>query len=659
MIGQPQSSVIERGSDFAVYQIITPVPGADGQTVLRTNRFTLLENGLHYREDGRWKESRDLIEPFSEGAIARYGPNQAIFSPDLKAAAVFDIQMADGGRLRGGVRAIQLTDLANERSLVLGTVKDTAPGELLPPDQIVYRDAFDGIAADVVVVWRHNLFSHNVVMRQRPALPRDWDPASTRLEVLTELIECPEPDVRRQLVTREGEAALEDDVVLDFGGLTMLMGQSFPVPEEDAWAFGGPRSGPEGRPVLKQLQELPDGRRFLVESVAWTDAEAAWQSLSRTADARPAGPLDSELPPVGEQETQVAAISTPAADPADPSWRLWPELPSDSPPPGPMLVAQAEYEPDGYVVDFETIPTDGTPTTFVSGHTYYIKTSYYMGSAVTFQPGCTIEFKHNAYLLLYGPMNFPDTFQTPVFTSKDDNNFGEVIAGVPGEADSDGDPSDQKAAQAIWVYYLNSATTVRNVRVRWAQRGIQYDVNSGVYITHSLQQSLLEHCDTGVYVNLANATLSLSNVEKNAVTTPVQNPTGYGTISGSITQVSFPTGTAFRGVDGISSFAEGDDAGSVADTMGAVGETYFVELLNGRVAVFEKSSGRRMRQAMPSVFFSLTDGDDEYPAGSTMTDPRILYDPASKHWFACQLDYPANNVLLAVSKGEHPIPPTT
>ena len=70
----------------------------------------------------------------------------------MNSEAVFDVQTSDGKRLRGGVRTIQLADVATGKSVSLATVKASAPGELLPPNQIVYRDAFDGLEADVVLV---------------------------------------------------------------------------------------------------------------------------------------------------------------------------------------------------------------------------------------------------------------------------------------------------------------------------------------------------------------------------------------------------------------------------------------------------------------------------------------------------------------------------
>ena len=123
--------IVKQGQDFVTYERVTPVGSRDGRILWRTNRFTLLENGLHYWEDGVWKKSRDVIELCSKGAVAPYGPNKAIFSSDLSSPVVFDIQMADGRRLQGGIRAIQVTDLTSGQTLVLGKVKPSVPGEFI------------------------------------------------------------------------------------------------------------------------------------------------------------------------------------------------------------------------------------------------------------------------------------------------------------------------------------------------------------------------------------------------------------------------------------------------------------------------------------------------------------------------------------------------
>ncbi len=191
--------IVERGQDFAVFRKATTTIDAGGNTVRLTNQFTLLENCLNYLDNGQWTESLDLIEPFPDGAIAKHDPNTAIFSSNLNSESVFDIQTSDGKRLRGGIRAIQLTDVAGGTTSVLATVKQSAPGELLPPDSVVYSSAFNGLQADVVLTWKHNSFSQDLVIREQPRLLEGMSPNTTRIEVLTELTEATTAAIRSLL----------------------------------------------------------------------------------------------------------------------------------------------------------------------------------------------------------------------------------------------------------------------------------------------------------------------------------------------------------------------------------------------------------------------------------------------------------------------------
>lgn len=128
--------VTERGQDFAVYQHRLLAPQDDGTVAWRIlGRFTLLKNGLHYRdaESGEWKESRDLIESFPDGVIARYGPLRAIFSHDLNAENVFDVETPLGTRLRGGPMMTRVP----ERSFIPGWRWTSNPATWQFPGTIV------------------------------------------------------------------------------------------------------------------------------------------------------------------------------------------------------------------------------------------------------------------------------------------------------------------------------------------------------------------------------------------------------------------------------------------------------------------------------------------------------------------------------------------
>jgi hypothetical protein len=94
-----------------------------------------------------------------------------------------------------------------------------------------------------------------------------------------------------------------------------------------------------------------------------------------------------------------------------------------------------------------------------------------------------------------------------------------------------------------------------------------------------------------------------------------------------------------------------------ADVMAAVGPNHVVELLNGIIAVYDKSGVLLATNSMTN-FFSLSYGGTNYPTGSSITDPRLLYDSASQCWVASALDVPVSGLggqaILAVCTNQNP-----
>jgi hypothetical protein len=88
------------------------------------------------------------------------------------------------------------------------------------------------------------------------------------------------------------------------------------------------------------------------------------------------------------------------------------------------------------------------------------------------------------------------------------------------------------------------------------------------------------------------------------------------------------------------------------DTMGAVGRDHYVELVNGRYAVYRKSDGVRLQDMSLSMFVT---GGGAAIVGSAF-DPRVLYDAYSDRWFAVTVDNArsANSYQVSVSKTSDP-----
>jgi hypothetical protein len=92
------------------------------------------------------------------------------------------------------------------------------------------------------------------------------------------------------------------------------------------------------------------------------------------------------------------------------------------------------------------------------------------------------------------------------------------------------------------------------------------------------------------------------------------------------------------------------------DTDGAVGPNHVVELINGAYAVYNKSGGFVASLGLDAFWAAA----NVTPSGAfpTTFDPRVVYDPGTKRWFASALDSGVNgvnnNFLLAVSKSSDP-----
>jgi len=88
------------------------------------------------------------------------------------------------------------------------------------------------------------------------------------------------------------------------------------------------------------------------------------------------------------------------------------------------------------------------------------------------------------------------------------------------------------------------------------------------------------------------------------------------------------------------------------DPVGAVGDTAIVEMVNGYFAVYRKSDGLRLTASRLDTFWF----DAGVPTVDFAFDPRILYDPLVRRWYAVAADGVSqpNRLLFAVSLSSDP-----
>jgi hypothetical protein len=89
----------------------------------------------------------------------------------------------------------------------------------------------------------------------------------------------------------------------------------------------------------------------------------------------------------------------------------------------------------------------------------------------------------------------------------------------------------------------------------------------------------------------------------------------------------------------------------------AVSSNHVVELINGRFSVFSKTNAALLQSTNDMAFW--TNAGLSFGPDISVSDPRLIFDPASQRWFASMIDYnqyntASNRFLLAVSTTADP-----
>ena len=191
--------------------------------------------------------------------------------------------------------------------------------------------------------------------------------------------------------------------------------------------------------------------------------------------------------------------------------------------------ARAPYSPTGVIVDYSIKTGTASSFTFTNGVTYWITNSFTVGSSggtATFQPNACIKYADYAYLMLVGYSSFQTNGDPIVFTSQDDNFYGERLP------NSTGNPGPL-ASPALSIYYPGVNHTVANARFRWSRRGISMTDAYGVRVSHVVKNSRFEYSYNSIYEYLPGGDLTLSGVTSMLVSSNLYAPSGsyYGTFT--------------------------------------------------------------------------------------------------------------------------------
>ena len=262
---------------------------ATGEPAATTNSFTEVATGLHYWEDGQWKESQDLIELAGDGgAAAVRGPCKAYFPANLNGPEGIRFVTSKDRVFTTRPVGLFYYDSATGKAVCLGALQN-CQGELYPPNQVIYRLALDRVQADLRLTYTKAAIESDLVLLQRPRPPEAYglDPKTTKLELWHQCAGFPVP---RQVLREDPDADFQD-AFLDFGDMFFPSSRAFATEAEPQRDAETPAqvvlrddSDPDSIAVAREWHEV-DGSQILVERVRWEEIQPKLAGLPEAAQS--------------------------------------------------------------------------------------------------------------------------------------------------------------------------------------------------------------------------------------------------------------------------------------------------------------------------------------------------------------------------------------
>jgi len=428
-------AVVNRDANSSIWEQTTYERSPSGEVVSRKHSYTELATGLNYLKDGQWVESKEEIDIQPDGtACATQGQHQAYFPGDIYEGQI-ELVTPDGQHLKSRPLGLSYDDGTNT---VLIAELTNSVGYLVGSNQVIYPDAFTGFKADLLYTYTKAGFEQDVILRQQPPAPEDFNLASqnTRLQLMTEFFNPPQPSIAASQLPAQSGMTLNDDN-LDFGVMKMVLGKAFLL---------GSDAHEAGTLVGKEWVNI-SGRQILVEQVP----------VMALADDL------LQLPMPQNNSTKVSpplhVVSTKRLLPAQHVVK------TDN---RSVFMAKLVPASKGLVLDYTTLNSSLTNYTFQGDTTYYISGNVNLYGTNTFEGGTVIKYTNStsAEIILNGVVNCLTGPDTPaIFTAKDDDSVGEVISG------STGSPSGNYAQIALDL--ARSPSDLKYLRFAYANTGVE------------------------------------------------------------------------------------------------------------------------------------------------------------------------------------------
>jgi hypothetical protein len=434
-------TVKSRAANSRVWEV-TPHEQSPAGEITRPHYFTELATGMHYKNaQGDWTESKEYIEAYATGAIARQGQYQVIFANNLNSAGSIDMQTPDGKRLRSNILGLGYYDSSTGQSVLIAQIQDSQ-GELTADNVVLYPNAFEGVKADVRYTYKKGSFEQDIILREQPPTPESLglNSSTTVIQVMTEFLNPPQETIKEPVIKN----GTQSDQSISWGAMRIGHGKAFDL--------GDDQSQRSKVQVIKEYV-TSEGRKILLEKVPLPNINASISKLPKQAS------IKSKLP-----MTAFKTLQLPKAPLAQTEQR-------------PMKIAAAAPSKHGYVLDFVVLNTDTNNFTFQCDTTYFVTAEVNLTGTTTFEGGTVIKCDPSAWIDVdaYGTIVCKTSpYRPAVFTSINDDNVGD-----PGWWSGDPYYTGSPAQGDIGIFLSLSCGNpiLKNMRFCYATKAIL--VNSG------------------------------------------------------------------------------------------------------------------------------------------------------------------------------------
>jgi Fibronectin type III domain len=486
-------AITTQNANSRVWQRMDFQESPSGGVVTNTHSYTELNSGLNHLVNGQWVESKEWIDILPNGtAVATNGQHQAYFPGDIYQGQI-ELVTSEGLQLYSRPLALSYFDGTN--TVVIAELTNSI-GVVVGNNQVVYPNAFNGVAADLRYFYTKSGFEQNVVIRQQPPTPESLglNPATSRLQIMTEFFSPPQPAIQSSTLPAQAGVSLTDES-LAFGSMQMIQGRAFLM---------GQNANGTGALVSKHWAQV-NGRQILIEEVPVNAILEGLAALPLTAVNSSSGK---------NSHTASKHLKLPPQRLAQKTSK-------------PMMLAKAEFPAQGFVLDYQTVTGILTNYTFKGDTTYYINGSVSLSAVTTFEGGAVIKYTNNATLAVgfNTAINVQTSAYRPViFTASDDNTVGEAISG------STGNPINYYANPALSINSPSGSQTMANFRIAYAKQALSFTA-----ATVNLYHGQIVNCQNGIAgagntVVVENALFAnvLTNLTVNGLNFILQNVTFAG-----------------------------------------------------------------------------------------------------------------------------------